>query len=82
MCRRSDEERNVDWKRHFNIIVGITQGILYLHEDFKFKIIYRDLKVGNIVLNDDMNPKISNFSMARIFDENQTQTNTIEVVGT
>ncbi|KAH9796531.1 cysteine-rich receptor-like protein kinase 10 [Citrus sinensis] len=79
-----DATRSVqlDWKRRQSIINGIARGILYLHEDSRLKIIHRDLKASNILLDDDMNPKISDFGLARIFGGNQNQANTNIIAGT
>ncbi|KAJ0918617.1 putative protein kinase RLK-Pelle-DLSV family [Helianthus annuus] len=79
-----DETRSLmlDWSKRFNIIHGTARGILYLHQDSRLQIIHRDLKVGNILLDSDMNPKISDFGLARNFIGHDTTANTKKVVGT
>ncbi|KAK9059757.1 hypothetical protein SSX86_020461 [Deinandra increscens subsp. villosa] len=79
-----DESRSMmlNWPQRFNIIHGIARGILYLHQDSRLQIIHRDLKAGNILLDGGMNPKISDFGLARKFVGHDTTSKTKKVVGT
>ncbi|XP_057797288.1 G-type lectin S-receptor-like serine/threonine-protein kinase At4g27290 [Salvia miltiorrhiza] len=79
-----DQDRRtlLTWPKRFDIIMGIAKGMLYLHHDSRVKIIHRDLKASNILLDATLNPKISDFGLARTFEEDQCLSRTKRVVGT
>ncbi|KAK9937438.1 hypothetical protein M0R45_014230 [Rubus argutus] len=72
----------LDWEKRFNIIEGIAQGLLYLHKYSRLKVIHRDLKASNILLDENMNPKISDFGTARSFTLNEDEASTGRIIGT
>ncbi|KAI9127904.1 hypothetical protein K1719_000897 [Acacia pycnantha] len=83
-CLLFDPNRraHLNWEMRYKIIGGIACGLLYFHEDSRLRIIHYDLKTSNILLDEEMNPKISDFGMVKLFSINHTQSNTSRIVGT
>ncbi|XP_058726098.1 G-type lectin S-receptor-like serine/threonine-protein kinase At1g11330 [Vicia villosa] len=76
------QKQVLDWQKRSYIIEGISRGLLYLHRDSRLRIIHRDLKLSNILLDGDLNPKISDFGMAKIFGGTENEGNTRRIMGT
>ncbi|PKI43853.1 hypothetical protein CRG98_035687 [Punica granatum] len=72
----------LDWTTRFHIITGVVRGLLYLHEEAPERIIHRDIKASNILLDEHLNPKISDFGLARLFPGDDTHLNTFRISGT
>ena len=70
------------WPKRFDIIIGIVRGLVYLHQDSRLQVVHRDLKASNILLDINLNPKISDFGLARTFVGDESEVKTDRVVGT
>ena len=70
------------WPKRYDIVVGIVRGLLYLHQDSRLQVIHRDLKASNILLDINLNPKISDFGLARTFGGDESEVKTDRVFGT
>ncbi|XP_047271566.1 G-type lectin S-receptor-like serine/threonine-protein kinase At4g27290 isoform X1 [Capsicum annuum] len=81
-CADPSRRASLSWKNRFEIAIGISRGLLYLHQDSRLRIIHRDLKTSNILLDSDMNAKISDFGLAKIFGGDQVEGKTKRVIGT
>eukprot|EP00253_Pinus_taeda_P021141 PITA_21141 len=62
----------LDWPTRYNICFGTARGLTYLHEEASTRIIHRDIKASNILMDDSLNPMIADFGLARLFDDKKT----------
>ncbi|GLU01609.1 hypothetical protein SLE2022_189110 [Rubroshorea leprosula] len=72
----------LDWQKRHEIILGVARGLVYLHQDAVLKIIHRDIKASNILLDEGIAPKISDFGLAKLFKDEQSHLRTHRIVGT
>ncbi|RLM73295.1 hypothetical protein C2845_PM15G15570 [Panicum miliaceum] len=71
----------LDWEQRFHIIKGVAAGLLYLHEDWEQVVVHRDIKASNVLLDGDMNGRLGDFGLARLYDHG-VDPQTTHVVGT
>ena len=71
----------MDWPARHKICIGIARGLAFLHEESRLKIVHRDIKATNVLLDADLNPKISDFGLAKLNEEDKTHIST-RIAGT
>ncbi|KAL8096543.1 putative LRR receptor-like serine/threonine-protein kinase At1g56140 [Apium graveolens] len=71
----------LDWSARYEICLGVARGLAYLHEESRVRIVHRDVKASNILLDSDLTPKISDFGLAKLYDDKKTHIST-RVAGT
>jgi len=71
----------LNWATRQKICIGIARGLAFLHEESRLKIVHRDIKATNVLLDKELNPKISDFGLAKLDDEDNTHIST-RIAGT
>ena len=69
----------LDWSTRFEIILGVARGLAYLHEESNIRIAHRDIKASNVLLDTDLTPKVSDFGLAKLYEENMSHVNTTKI---
>ncbi|KAG9143373.1 hypothetical protein Leryth_022224 [Lithospermum erythrorhizon] len=78
---KEEQRLNLDWPTRMKICVGIAKGLAYLHEESRLKIVHRDIKATNVLLDKDLNAKISDFGLAKLDEDDNTHIST-RIAGT
>jgi serine/threonine protein kinase len=83
LIEQTEDTLILDWLMRFNICMGIARGLAYLHEEVQPRIIHRNIKLKNILLDNNFNPKIADFGLVRLFPDGNAHPSTLEpMVGT
>lgn len=75
-------DHDLNWGVRYNICLGVAQGLHYLHETAQPRIIHRDIKAPNILLDKNLSAKIADFGLARLFPDEESHISTLHIAGT